>query len=325
MKLKLVLLINSMMVFAASAMQPQSVAVPLQNHSKSITSVVFLPNNRIASGSTDTTVVITDLNSQKMLQKLTDLGGVTSLAVNSTHNLLDIGSASQSMPLFYNYQNNAFVYGKPADQKAKPEGVSAITVVDPLTIATGHFNGYVIVTMAKGVGQGGGMRPYQIGQPINSITHSGVEKILATSAKTNVIYMINARTGQVSQIPLQAAPRSIAVLGTARWAVGLMDGRIHILEFIGGKNVLKELKGHTDAVKALSAINEKYLVSGSADGSVKVWNVQTAQEVATLNPTQANQGAVNAVASESQGNGANIAAGYENGSVSVWKNISLSN
>jgi WD40 repeat protein len=354
MKLKIMLLINSVLFLSAAAMEkpteikiigpgtatsaklPEPVSVTasisLQNHAQPVSSVVFLPNNRIASGSYDKTVVISDLNTQEKLKKLSNLGIVTALAINPTHNLLDIGSASQSLPLFYDYKQNKFIGSDHAADAVALEGVSAITVVDPLTIATGHSNGYVLVTRTRGVGMGGSMQPFMIGKAINAIASSSIEKILAISTKANVIFMINEALNNVTPIPLPpgfTSPQSIVILSPARWAVGLLDGRILILEQIRGKNEMRVLESQGPAgavpIQSLSALNQTFLVSGSADGSVKIWNTETAKEIFSLKPANKDQGVVFSVASELQGNSAKIAAGYENGTVSVWKDVNLTN
>jgi WD40 repeat protein len=61
-------------------------------------------------------------------------------------------------------------------------------------------------------------------------------------------------------------------------AVGLWDGHIEIHENISGARV-RGWKGHRDGVKALVFTSDGRLVSGSEDGFVKKWDVETGTEV----------------------------------------------
>lgn len=44
----------------------------------------------------------------------------------------------------------------------------------------------------------------------------------------------------------------------------------------------KTLTGHTDSVKALVINHRNELVSGSCDGTIKIWNLETGECVETL-------------------------------------------
>ena len=44
----------------------------------------------------------------------------------------------------------------------------------------------------------------------------------------------------------------------------------------------KELKGHEDSIKALYAIDERYIASGSFDKTIKIWDLNTGNNVQTL-------------------------------------------
>lgn len=45
--------------------------------------------------------------------------------------------------------------------------------------------------------------------------------------------------------------------------------------------LIKTLEGHTDAVRALVAVNNR-VFSGSYDGTIKVWDLQTLEQITTM-------------------------------------------
>ena len=45
---------------------------------------------------------------------------------------------------------------------------------------------------------------------------------------------------------------------------------------------IKELKGHEDSIKALCAIDERYIASGSFDKTIKIWDLNTGNNIQTL-------------------------------------------
>lgn len=72
---------------------------------------------------------------------------------------------------------------------------------------------------------------------------------------------------------MTSSPRSlvdITFLNPGRYAVGFKDGTIKIVSMEG--QVVLELNGHTKGITALSPYANNQLISGSWDGTAKVWN-----------------------------------------------------
>jgi len=78
--------------------------------------------------------------------------------------------------------------------------------------------------------------------------------------------------GDVVLRTLGGAVLSLERYGTDGVVCGTSDGRITILTGAGG--VVRELIGHTGWVWSLARLSDDRLVSGSDDGSVRVWDVE---------------------------------------------------
>lgn len=67
-----------------------------------------------------------------------------------------------------------------------------------------------------------------------------------------------------------------------------INGDINIIEADSGK-IIKTLKGHGQRINSIFfSANNKYLLSASADGSVKIWNIKKGELIKTYNPDPEN-------------------------------------
>jgi len=79
--------------------------------------------------------------------------------------------------------------------------------------------------------------------------------------------------------PNNAVPTAVSVV-RERWFVqGFEDGTIRIVAleaFSSLSKTARTFKGHTDRITCLMApsISKQYLLSGSADFTIKVWNIE---------------------------------------------------
>lgn len=97
----------------------------------------------------------------------------------------------------------------------------------------------------------------------------------------------------------------------ATGAVGTKDGRIQVTDPEGGTTWM--LGGHTGPVSALTFIGAELLVSGSGDGTVRLWDLKDGRELRTLQGHGAGVPAV-AAAADAQW----IVSGGSDGAVHVW-------
>lgn len=105
---------------------------------------------------------------------------------------------------------------------------------------------------------------------------------------------------------------SIATLNrSAHVVTGGIDGAIHVSNPRGDR--VRKLSGHKSWVNAVASFNDEALVSGSSDGTVKLWNTTTGGCTKTLDATKAE---VRSIAVSRDGK--RIAAGMRYGVTKVW-------
>lgn len=110
--------------------------------------------------------------------------------------------------------------------------------------------------------------------------------------------------------------RAVVCARVAGWvAAGAEDNDIHVFDLATGSPSVV-LSGHTDRVNALALIDGDRLVSGSRDGSVRMWDVSTGGCVAEFRPP-AGSGYVWAAGAHVGRDW--VAAGCEDGSIVVWR------
>jgi WD40 repeat protein len=121
-------------------------------------------------------------------------------------------------------------------------------------------------------------------------------------------------TGELRQ-PVPGSPPylSVAFLRDGnRLALGGNDRTIRLHDLAGGREV-GVLKGHTGKVKALLVRPEGgYLISGSDDGTIRVWDPSQQRELVKLEAG----GAVSALTLSADG--CRLGAALENGAVALW-------
>eukprot|EP01116_Phalansterium_solitarium_P024478 TRINITY_DN8999_c0_g1_i1.p1 TRINITY_DN8999_c0_g1~~TRINITY_DN8999_c0_g1_i1.p1 ORF type:complete len:904 (+),score=354.75 TRINITY_DN8999_c0_g1_i1:125-2836(+) len=125
------------------------------------------------------------------------------------------------------------------------------------------------------------------GQPVRSILHIAGSRVVAGGADGVVrVYKIKNGEEIAAFVPMPpAAGKSAAVVSlafdAARNAVfaGFADGVIRVLSIDQG-TLFAELKGHFGSILALVAVKfSDLLVSSSADGTVRVWDLDTGREL----------------------------------------------
>lgn len=108
------------------------------------------------------------------------------------------------------------------------------------------------------------------------------------------------------------------VVSTAPMVSGLgffsggRDNKIMMMDLVG--NPMRELIGHEGAVNSLSQVNEKELISGSWDGTCKIWDIETGKVKETLT------GHTHATTVLGLNEGKTVITGSQDGVIKVWNN-----
>lgn len=114
----------------------------------------------------------------------------------------------------------------------------------------------------------------------------------------------------------QVRIRALACGPEGDWcAVGAEDSRVHVLRMRDGA-LTGVFEGHTDRVNALATVDADRLVTGSRDGTARLWRI-TSQECEQVLTPSARLGFVWAVAAHVGSDW--IAAGTESGAITLWR------
>lgn len=322
MKSKILFLIVLIISVPICGVNPPIVSdTSFEGHKDRVSSVLFIDKNRIVTGSFDGRVQVVDITAGKILHTIPNLGQVTSLGAVPPK-ILYIGSTAKNFPLFYDYNTGILIGTGLVRGAGHNAGITALTVVDANSVATGASDGTVVVLYASMAA-----KFFALKQPINAMATVSTTRVLATSANANGIFMIDPPANTAQYLPLPqgfTTPQSIAVLSPTRWAIGLVDGRILILDSTTGVNQMRVLQGHSGAVHALSALSAKILASCSTDETVKIWDAETTKLKATLK-TGKPAGAAYSVQAEwiEAPKKARVIAGFANGTIWLWNNVDL--
>ncbi len=297
-----------MLAGSAMAMQPANGGKALKPHMAKVNSVIFNNENSVLTGSADGSVKITVLNGDTNFNK-TGLGNVIGAFLHDNRTYLAIASSTLNGPQFYplTAPGSATNRGE-VKVPLHRVPVSTILALNDTATVTGATDGSLAAIF-----KGGRMVNLQAGSPVIS---------LAIAQNGNLLWF-DAQAGRA--LYSEPAPGATVVgwvgetnPNQARWAVGYSDGQIQILDSIkgGGNAVRSYLKGHTGAITALAGFKDPYLVSGSADGSVKLWDASTGKELKSFN---VGKPVASVAAISTAQNIIKIAAGTNDGSVYIFE------
>ena len=253
--------------------------------SNAANSIVILDDNRVAVNNPakagQINVDVVDINQGKSIKTFAGEQGPGFLGAESSKNLLYV--AGDRFPLFYDYQKlEKMGHDGRVTNGGHTANITALVVPDAQSVATAGADGKMILLTsdmrAKVIG---------VGQTLTSLTALNKNRIIGVGNSNTIVDVQKTNT---STFPVGASKFSqIAMLlagvghKDGRWALGQQDGKIMILDSTQG-NRSKTIAAHNGTIASLKALADKYLVSASADGSVKLWKAS----FDSLNPSENN-------------------------------------
>lgn len=306
---------------SATAMQPASAGKVLKPHTGKVNSVTFNNENSVWTGSADGSVKLTVLNGETNFNKA-GLGNVIGAFLHDGKTYLAVASSTLTGPQFYPLTASGTATNRGEVKVPLHRApVSTILALNDTATVTGATDGSLVAIF-----KGGRMVNLQPGSPVISLAKAGY-------APNNTRFLALTQNGNLMWFDVQAGralysepvPGATAVgwigeanANQARWAVGYSDGQIQILDSIKGRGtpVRSYLKGHTGAITALTGFKDPYLVSGSADGSVKLWDTSTGKELKSFN---VGKPVASVAALATAQNVVKISAGTNDGSVYIFE------
>ena len=300
----------------------------LVGHQERIISVAFSPDGKIlASGSADNTVRLWNIETEQEIATLTGhLNIVTSVAFSSDGKILASGSADNTVKLY--------------DVATKQENATFIGHSDGINSIAFSSNGRVLAS-----GSNDTIKLWDV-KTREEITEKGIPSvpsvgyeapkfsgaeslifsphgtILASIYRGNV-EIWNVANGRklysflghanISEIPSSIAFSSdgnLLAIGNESYVNDDRKFNLHNLETKVGRS----LTGHSSIVDSVTfSPDSKLLASGSYDNTIKLWNVETKQEIATL---VGHSSSVNSVAFSPDGK--LLASGSSDDTVKLW-------
>ncbi|KAJ5570039.1 uncharacterized protein N7459_009469 [Penicillium hispanicum] len=238
----------------------------LTGHTSNIVSVAFSQDGSLlASGSLDGAIKIWNVQKGECFKTLQGHRGVVNTVVFSLNGRLASSSSDRTMKIWDTESGNSqsiLVHQTDAI-------VKAVFSHDGKRIATGSESGIVAIWDAH---SGECLKRIlgHTGKVISVVfTPEGNIASVATDQSTRIWDSANGRILKIYKAP--GFVRSAAWGPNGQIAFGLEDGGIEVWKPETGE-CLTSLKGHVDWTDSLLFTSNGWLVSGSRDGSVKIWD-----------------------------------------------------
>ncbi len=294
----------------AEAVQPSAQLVfTLDAHAGPVNSILYI-NDRLISGSEDSTVRRWDGESVSILAEATSpvksldtLPGEGVIAAGLADGTLQIWEIESAEPLFTLTDHES--------------AVNAVAWSSAPLLATGGSDGTVHIWTFDG-GSAEMILILEAHQgAVNALSWSAEGDYLASGGEDGLIRIWDVTTWE-SRLTIEGhvgAVNDLLLVGDALVSTG-DDGTIRIWTVQSEESVAAALTltGHTGAVNAIAVSEDGMLFSASDDGTIRVWNGESVDAVETLYILKGHVGPINDVIAA--GNGL-LSAGND-GTVRVW-------
>ena len=295
--------------FVLSEISPYHIAT-LEGHTDLVSSVSFSPSGKIlASGATDYTVRLWDVETRENTATLRHTGPVYSVSFSPDGTTLASGSAYDTVKLWdvATRTNIATFEGH------KSPVWSVAFSPDGTTLASGGYDGTVrlwdIGTRAN-IATLEGHRDL-----VSSVSFSPNGKILVSGAWDNTVKLWNIATREnIATLRHTDQVHSVVFSpdGTTLASAGRIDGTVRLWD-VETKENIATLR-HTRLVTSVSfSPDGTTLASGASDTMVRLWDIGTRENIATIS---GHTGSVYSIAFSPDGT--TLASVSEDGTIKLW-------
>jgi len=114
--------------------------------------------------------------------------------------------------------------------------------------------------------------------------------VSGSNDETASIWDLKSRSARFPLLMNYGGVRSVAKISESAVATGSELGAIHVFSFLTGELLFLNAQAHSDYVMVLAPLINGKFASGSHDGTIKIWSVETTECLAILNqgnPVQA--------------------------------------
>ena len=288
----------------------------LNGHLNAVTSLINLPNLKFASGSTDRTILIWDIqNSFQYNYNLTcHLGGINSLAYLNKQKLL-VSSSKDVTSIIWNVNNDLILKYKLTNYNSSLS-VQDVTELDDGTLLSCSDD--LLITNWNYVSNSSFSFKTTHKDYVYSILKIINTSLIATGSKDltiklwNQSYLVSTLYGHLKPvISLLALPyysdQAIPVL-----ASGSCDTTIKTWN-LTSYSLIHTLNAHTGCVNSLALYGSKIMLSGSSDMKIIVWNIINNFEIITYLTGHSN--AINSIDTYEN---RLIASGSQDNTIKIW-------
>ncbi|MBD2148407.1 hypothetical protein [Sphaerospermopsis sp. FACHB-1194] len=253
----------------------------LKDHFHLVISVAYSPNGQtLASGSSDSTIKLWNVNTGNLLQTLTGHSHwVYSVAYSPDGQTLASGSSDNTIKLWDVKTGNLlqtltghshWVYSV----AYSPDGQTLASGSDDKTIKLWNVNTGKLLQTLTGHSEW-----------VYSVAYSPDGQTVASGSRDSTIKLWNVNTGNLLQTFEGHSHRvnSVAYSPDGQTLASGSDDKTIKLWNVKTGNLLQTLSGHSDSVNSVTySPDGQTLASGSYDNTIKIWDVKTGNLLQTL-------------------------------------------